>query len=871
MLIICIQIKAQKAPPPKTVTAYRTSEPIILDGNLTEKVWEKKPVSNFIQRDPDEGKPSTQKSDVWVSYDNENLYVGAMLFDNKPDSIDNSLMRRDNLDPSDWFYFAVDTYNDNRNGYYFAVNSAGSIGDGTFFNDSWSDDSWNGIWEAKTNITKKGWSVEIKVPFSQLRFKKSKQMVWGINFERDIKRNNETSLYVMVPKKESGFISRFPDLVGLDGINPEQRFEVLPYIVQKAQSLKHDPSDPFYKQNQYRTSIGADFKIGLGSNFNIDATVNPDFGQVEVDPAVINLSAFETYFEEKRPFFIEGQNLFYFGSGGANNNWGFNFGNPELFYSRRIGARPHGDVPDNDYEDYPKETRILGAAKLTGKINETWSLGALNAVTQRTFATISVDDKKSETQVEPLTNYGVFRTQKEFNDTRQSLGLMFTSVNRDLNTQMLSESLSKDAYTFGVDGWTFLDSAKVYALTGYVVGSYTSGSNEYMVNLQERPYRYFQRPDATYIRLDSNRTSLSGFYSRIMLNKQEGNFYINTAIGAVSPGFENNDLGFQWMADKINGHVVLAYRWYDPDIIFRRKSIYFAHFRDYDFEGNLLNNGIMLYSYLQFLNYYSLDIQGFYNWEEYTKTLTRGGPLAKNPSQQSLYIGASSDSRNKIIVNLNSSYYGDKIGSYNYDIGLNVEWKPNTQLTFSIGPSYEINKEKRQWVDSFDDIYALQTYKKRYVFGEMNQKTISANIRLNWILTPQMSLQLFMQPLISVGNFSNFKELARPSSLDYNEYLKVGEVTYNSSDDEYTIDPDKSGPAEPFTFSNPDFNYKSIRGTLVFRWEVLPGSILYLVWSQDRDNTDNPGNFNIKRDFTDLWKTTTNNIFLAKFSYWLNL
>ena len=480
----------QKLPLSNQVTAYKTSEAIILDGKLNENIWKQNPTTYFVQKEPNEGKPATQNSEIRVAFDNENLYVGGMFYDTHPDSIDNNLMRRDNLVPSDWFFLYLDPYNDDRTGYYFAVNAGGSISDGILFNDSWDDNTWDGVWESKTKITKDGWVLEMKIPFSQLRFNQTENMIWGINFNRDIKRNGENSFYVMVPKNESGFVSKFADLVGLDGIKLKQRFEVLPYFVQKAQYLKHENGDPFYKGNQYKSSLGADFKIGIGSSFNLDATINPDFGQVEVDPAVVNLSAFETYFQEKRPFFIEGQELFYFGIGGANNNWGFNFGNPELFYTRRIGRSPQGNLPDYDYVNYPNETRILGAAKLTGKIDETWSVGALNAATERTYATISVSNKKSEIEVEPFTNYGVFRTQKQFNDNRQSIGAMFTSVNRDLNTFDLKSSLSNEAYTFGLDGWTFLDSAKQYVLTSFLVGSYTSGSKDYMVKLQEPEFRF---------------------------------------------------------------------------------------------------------------------------------------------------------------------------------------------------------------------------------------------------------------------------------------------------------------------------------------------------------------------------------------------
>ena len=363
LLIISIiplgSISASKNDSTQSVVSYKLNGQLVVDGVLNESVYQNPAVTTFTQKDPDEGKPVSEKSEVWVSYDDDNIYFSGRFSDSSPDSIDAALMRRDNVVESDWFWIYLDTYNDDRTAYFFAVNAGGSIADGTLFNDGWDDSSWDGIWENKTTIDENGWAVEIRIPFTQLRFKESEKMVWGVNFNRDIKRRHEMSFYVMVPKNESGFVSKFADLEGLDGIKPRQRFELLPYFVQKAQYLVHDENDPFYKSNQYKTSLGADLKFSLGSNLNVDATFNPDFGQVEVDPAILNLSAFETFYEEKRPFFIEGSNIFMFGYGGANNNWGFNFSNPELFYSRRIGRSPQGNVTTQGYVDYPPRQEFL--------------------------------------------------------------------------------------------------------------------------------------------------------------------------------------------------------------------------------------------------------------------------------------------------------------------------------------------------------------------------------------------------------------------------------------------------------------------------------------------------------------------------------
>jgi hypothetical protein len=735
------------------------------------------------------------------------------------------------------------------------------------------DNSWDGIWETKTSVDDKGWNVEVKIPFSQLRFKEAEKMVWGVNLNRDIKRKHEMSFLVMVPEAESGFVSRFADLEGLNGIKPKQRIELLPYVVQKAQYLVHEADDPFYKGNQYKTSFGADLKFSLGSNLNVDATINPDFGQVEVDPAIVNLSAFETFYDEKRPFFIEGSSMFQFGYGGSNNNWGFNFSNPQLFYSRRIGRPPQRDIDTDGFVDYPAETSILGAVKLTGKIDESWSLAGVSAVTERTFATISSDETgRTEDEVEPLTHYGVFRTQKEFNKGKHALGIMFTTVNRDLGNPALSDLLSENAYTFGADGWVFLDDDETYVITGSVIGSYTHGTQEYMISLQEKPYRYFQRPDKTFMPLDSSRTYLAGIFSRVMLNKQKGNFYINAALGTASPGFEYNDLGSQWFADRINGHLVLGYRWFDPDEIFRRKSFYIAYNRNSDYEDNISRSGFYGTGSVQFLNFWGIGMSANYDFESISTTLTRGGPKVLNPENYSININGYTDSREKIIFSPFAGYWKDAANSYDYFYGVNFEWKPNPQIGIIIGPEYSYNNSMNQWVDNFEDPLAVETYKVRYVFAELEQKTISANIRLNWIFNPSLSLQLYIQPFFSIGKYTNYKELAKPSTLEYNTYgEEYSHISYDAEESVYEVDPDAGGPAETFTFDNPDFNFKSLRGNLVLRWEVLPGSVFYFVWTHNKVNDDHPGDFNFRRDLSNLWKSEPDNVFLAKFSYWLDI
>ncbi|MCL4279438.1 MAG: carbohydrate binding family 9 domain-containing protein, partial [Ignavibacteriaceae bacterium] len=398
--------------------AEKLNSPIELDGELIEHVWQNgNTFENFIQRDPDEGAPASERTIMKIAYDKDYLYLGAIMYDSSPELILARLTRRDEDIDADNIVLCLDPYNDKRSGYYFGLNAAGTQLDGILYNDTWDDDSWDGVWEGKVHRNNKGWSAEMKIPFSQMRFNESDSMVWGINFRRIIARKNEESYLLFVPKNESGFVSNFASLKGFEKIDGSGHLEILPYITGKAEYLQYEDGDPFHDGKSYSSGVGADFKMGIGSNLNLNATVNPDFGQVEIDPAVINLSDVETFFEEKRPFFIEGSNIFNFGYGGVRNYWGFNWGGADFFYSRRIGRQPQGSIPDDaDFSDYPTGTHILAAGKLTGKLGDSWNIGTIQNITQREFAKISVDGMQSETEVEPLAYYGIFRAQNEFNN-----------------------------------------------------------------------------------------------------------------------------------------------------------------------------------------------------------------------------------------------------------------------------------------------------------------------------------------------------------------------------------------------------------------------------------------------------------------------
>ncbi len=851
------------------IEAVRSNSEIKADGILSEYVWHRTGFARFVERDPNEGTKPTQHTEVWIAYDDEAIYVAARMYDTAPDSIVARLARRDTRVSSDYFIFYIDPYHDRRSGYYFGINAAGTIGDGVLYNDDWSDNTWDGVWEGRAHIDSLGWTAEMKIPFSQLRFERDSSYVWGVDFERFIGRNNEDDYVVFTPKNSSGFVSRFIDMVGIKDVDAHRPVELLPYFTTKAEYLNVGSGDPFNDGSKYTPGIGGDFKVGIGNNLTLDGTINPDFGQVEVDPAVVNLSDIQTYYDEKRPFFIEGANIFNnFGYGGSNNYWNFNFGIPQFFYSRRIGRSPEGSIPSADYIDEPVGTPIIGAAKLTGRTGTGWTIGVIQAVTARENAQVDTSGNIFTFPVEPLTYYGVARARREMNGGSQGFGFISTLAERNFTADTLRDQLNSSDLALAADGWTFLDSDKEWVLTGWTGMSQIRGDKVRMISLQESEPHYMQRPDAGYLHLDSNATSLTGYAGRFALNKQKGNVYVNAAFGIIDPRFDVNDLGFMWRGDVMNGHLVTGYQWTDPGTIARSGAVYVALFKNYDYGGKLTGSGYFAFSRITFLNYYSIFENSGYNTQSVSDYSTRGGPRVLNLPGWWVDGGASSDDRKSWIINTEVYTADYQTGDHDVTYSVGVQWIPKPNISFTFGPSYEQSNWDAQWVGNFVDPAAVNTFGGRYVFATLRQKTLSANIRLDWTFTPQLSFQLYAQPLISAGSYRDYKELAKPSSYDFNFYGRDGS-TITEDDGTYQVDP--GGQGAPFTFSDPDFNFKSLRGDAILRWEYIPGSTLYLVWTQNRTDSQFPGFMEINRDLKSLISARPDNIFLVKFTYWFNM
>jgi len=849
---------------PKLVHAVRTDH-VRIDGILDEDTWQHEGTNAFIQSDPTDGGSPSEKTSVWIAYDEKAIYIGARLYDSQPDRIIGLLGRRDEMVDSDWFMVALDPYFSRHSGYQFGVNPRGSIMDMTLFNDSRQDLTWDGIWESAARINNEGWTVEIKIPFHQLRFKKKKEYIWGINFQRIIKRKNESVIYAWRPREETGFVSRFAQLVGIKDIRSGTHLEVLPYSVGKLALNSSEKGINLRSKEDLSANAGMDIKYNLRSNLIFDFSINPDFGQVEVDPAVINLTEAETYYPEKRPFFVEGSNLLNFGRGGASYISAF-WQVPTFFYSRRVGHSMQGQNGSGNIVDYPEWNTILTAAKIVGKLGEGWNIGFLNALTERELVTEGLN----KVEVEPFSSYSVFRLQKEFNQGRQGIGFILGSVLRKINSEHLENEMVKNAISFGIDGWSFLNSERSWILTGWLGTSRISGDKEAISMRQHSFIHYFQRPDVKYIEFDENATSLSGWAGRLYLAKQGGNFIFNASLGAVSPGFDVSDIGFQNVRDLVNGHIQAGYTSLHPGKIFRRWHLVGGIAKEYDFGGNKTDDLLFINTGGQVKNYWAWSLEFFFRFDRWTHDLTRGGPLTLDPAQNSLVFNLSSDNRKPFVFNFSGNYTRRKLDGQSNSIYAGIKWKIRSNFKLSIGPFYSSVSSISQWITAISDPHQEPTFRTHYIYGDIDQRTLSCSIQLNWIFSPKLSLQAYIQPLIGIGLFDRFKELAYPNSFDFTVFTPEN-ADISSNAGVYSIDPDQNGPAQHFSFFNPDFNYKSLRGTVVLRWEFRPGSRLFAVWTQKRLNHAYPGDFNLERDFSALLSAPGDNIFMIKMSYYFDI
>jgi hypothetical protein len=794
------------------IEAFRINpHPPVIDGNLDDPVWQHEELvlaKKFTQREPDEGKEATESTMVAVAYDDNAVYVAFWCYDNEPDKIINQLVRRDRWSESDRVTLRLDPFHDHQNGHAFEVSSAGVLRDCRYFNDVGADMSWDAVWEAEARRHPWGWAAEFKIPYHCLRFTEKEEHTWGIDFQRYISHKGETDIWAFTPPSKGGFVSNFGHLKGLSGIHSSGRVELMPYAVSSTETEPKTAGNP--DGRDYMGDMGFDMKYALSSNLILDATINPDFGQVELDQPVLNLSAYETYFPERRPFFLEGSDLF---------NTDFN-----LFYSRRIGRPPRQNVDDEElgfYKDYPNETTILGAAKLTGKLSSGTSIAFLSAFTaeeEAEYAALSnyrddttwvdgepvIESVPQDTVyrtgvVEKSANYSVLRVKQDIFGNSHVGGML----------TMASQESVHPAVTGGID-WRLATGNSMWVLSGQTVFS--------RVNNQE-----------------------TGFGFEAQLDKSAGDHF-RGAVGVEikDPNLNLNRLGFIYRNNQREVWSWFQYRTRDDWWIIRNSwnNLNFHSSWNYDGINNSLGGNFN--TFIEFINYWSLNWSFSVQAEKYSDLETRGNGIWQWPVYPTAasWLNINTDQRKNVYFHLGLGG-GDDRGGNHRSIGFDINTRPRSNIELTTGIGLQRYRNATRWVTNVYD----ENDELKSVFGDLDQDVINLYMSGSWLLSRDLSLQ--------------FSAVGLLSGLDYQNYR------YYLGGNEYS---------EPLTDFNTDYNYSAINSTLLLRWEYMPGSTLYMVWTRARPEVDyGANNLVLDRDLDRFFSRGSTNVFLIKASYWLNI
>ena len=822
------------APTDTSATAVRADSPPVIDGNDDDAVWRRSPtIDAFKEWRPNEGKAARFRTEAKIAYDASNLYVFVRAFDPHPDSIIKRLERRDNFTPSDMIWVFVDSYHDRRTGYEFGVNASGVKMDQAIYDDGNEDGAWDAVWDVSTRIDSAGWTAEFKLPLSQMRYTSDKSHTFGIMIDRDVYRYNERYIWPLLRMSKTGFVSQFGSLHGVDDLEQPRKLEAMPYVVTKSASSIEN--NAFAQKGS--VAVGGDLKYRLAPNVTLDATVNPDFGQVESDPAVLNLSAYESFFDERRPFFVAGRGLFRFDV----NCSAVNCNGEGLYYSRRIGRTPelagiYGDTTPL------QPTRILGAGKLIGRFSHGLTVGVLDAATQRASS-------PGDTTYDPSTNFAVIRATQDLRKGNSAIGAILTAVNRNVD-EWSSPYLASSAYVGAVDfRHRFFKNG--YEISGSFDKSRVQGTPQTILSLQTNGVHQYQRPDAD-LPLDPNRTVLYGDAEEFKFSKISGaHLSFESAYQRRSPGFESNDMGFLRRADQQSWNTWAGF--------FDRKS------RKYYNSFQLNNN------WWQYWTTDGLPLEAAYNTNMhitlknnmglhmggtlgqlgtvYDDREARGGPALRQDQYFNPWLSINGDDRKSIVPYLNFSWSRADGGRSRYwNMGPQVNWKAFDRFSSSLSLNYSRNVDDSQWYDNIDNAGALH-----YTFAHLDQTTTSLTARLNYTFTRDLSLQTYLQPFVTKGSYSDVREMSATPRADNYE-------------DRYTP------YLDPAVADNPGgFNFKQLQSNVVLRWEYNPGSTLFVVWNQGRQGSGLfDGEKRFQTDVRDLFRLHPANTFLIKVSYWLN-
>ena len=850
----------------KRATAARVrGRPVALDGRLDDLAWQAAPpIADFTQRQPNEGAAPVERTEVRLLYDDDALYVGARMFSADPARIQAPVGRRDNVAQMEYVLVSLDTYLDRRTAYTFAVAASGVRAEWFHAADDEAsqDLSWDPVWEARTRVDSAGWTAEMRIPFSQLRFVAGERLTWGLNLGRSVPSRNETDYWMMVPTRVRGWASRFGVLEGIAGVRPSRRVELLPYVASDARLRgEADARDPFDPDGRHATvRAGGDLRVGLGPSLTLDATFNPDFGQVEADPAVVNLSAFELTFPERRPFFVAGRDF---------------IDNP-FFYSRRIGQAPRGGA-SGDYVDRPLSSTILGAAKLTGRLPSRTAVGALAALVDREVAHVHdtahvaggspVPARSEDVVIGPRTAFGVLRVRQEIGSQSSTVGASVTGVSRALGGgDVLAALLPRRALAGGVDA-DLRFAGGTWLLSADAGGSLVQGSEAAVARLQRSSARYYQRPDADYLEYDSTRTSLAGLTATALLEKASGRHWLGWAfVGMRTPGYELNDAGRLSTTDDITPSWQVRYRETQPGRLLRNYSVMFTQENQFNTDRDRQFSAARGDATLTFLNFWQLNLTAWHDFRAQDMRLTRGGPSMGygwnnvGIAQLSNRSGAPTRWTGRI-------YYGkNEWGELTNRLSGSLSVRPEPRWQLTAAPNFLIWTDSRQYVTTLDGGRA-ETFGRRYVFGRLQASEFTLDLRANYAIRPDLTLELFAQPYASSGRYDRFGELAAPRSRTIRRYDQHGRTVARDGS-RYRVT-ETEGAELSFTIPDENFNVRSLRSNFVLRWEYRPGSTLFVVWQEIRDAAEERVYRVGPRDLARAFGAPGDHVLAIKANFWI--
>jgi hypothetical protein len=828
---------------------YATRTEIIpkIDGLLNDKCWIEvgKWDGGFIQQQPHQAKPPSQKTDFKILYDDKYLYFAIICHDNEPDKMSPILGRRDDYTVGDIAGIAIDSYNDKQTAFEFNLTAAGQKVDLMHMGEYGWDFNWDAVWDGKTSIGDSAWYAEMRIPFTQIRFSNKEEHVWGMHIWRYIYRLQEESQWKLIPVDAPAMVYIFGELKGVANIPYKRNFEIMPYT-----KVKYITDS----NNNQNFGFGVDGKIGVTSNFTLDYTINPDFGQVEADPSELNLTSYETFYDEKRPFFLEGKNILE-----------YNAGYDQLYYSRRIGSAPSyaPDVSEDSELGMPNNVSIIDALKFTGKNKSGLSVGFVNSMTAQENATITTGNEKVKEAVEPFTNYFIGRIKQDFNEGSTTIGGIVTSTVRNIKDEHL-EFLPDNSLVGGFDvehNWL----NRKYFVNAKSFFSKVNGSEKAISRLQLSSRHLYQRTDADYLEYNSALTSLKGWGGELSGGKRSGKFNLVGELDWRSPGVDLNDVGYMRQADFIKEDIGVEYNVNKPKGALLSYKVLLDQRHHWSYGGENLKDELDGHFRARLKNYWMFDLDLDRTYNEIDTRQLRGGPSLRidgntsgelffqtNHSKE-LYFGGGAD----------FTRYDDQI-TFKDRYSFIVEWKASNSFTLSSSTGFTTEIDNSQYVFQKE-----VNHKMEYIVGKIDRKTIYTTFRVDYFITPELSLQYYGSPYASTGKYLNYREVEDSKSRNLNERYSFLKVVENL-EGKYLYD-NENNLVHDFSEWNPDFNFQEFSSNFVARWEYKTGSTVYFVWTNYRSRYEERYNPSIINSFKDIRNVKAQNAFMIKLSYWFSL